>query len=298
VLFVCSFAALALAAPPFPGEILLQMPYEPVDTPKAMEGDEYTPMSKLDMNSPPKVSAASVVEDFSNLIEVPIVKDQAVQPAAPTYHNIVSSGSHDIMVALLEMESEDDEIEGSDMTAGMAPVLTEDMDPKVDLSKMFAQAPSMPNRTPSNSNAMMPEIVPHGADSNAMEPSNFLKSKKSFKPPVSSGFDMNAHTGSASNMMNDVATGPRSMGQLEMTSKVVHVEEPQKPAQPDAMQLSSRASNNGPVFDLVDDQQLVEDKETAGEGHPMPEAGGMASGNLADDMEKNVKITQNPDFNF
>jgi hypothetical protein len=295
VLFVCAFAALALAIPMFPGEILLQLPSESTDTPQAMGGDEYTPVSKLDMNAPPKSDAATVVE-ISAFIEVPVAKDQPAQPAGHTYQSIVSSDTT-MTASFLETDSDNDEIGSSDMMAGVAPTLTEDMDPKVDLSRMFAQAPPMPSHGQANANAMMPETVPHGADSMSMEPSSFLKAKKGVKP-VSSGFDMNSHSGSGSDMMNDVTTGPRSMGKLEMSAKAAHVEEAPKPAQPDAMQLSSGASNSGPVFDLVDEQQLVEDKETAGEGHPMPEAGGVVSGSLADDMERNVKITQNPDFNF
>jgi len=274
------------AAPIFPGEVLLQMPNESVDTPAAMEGDQYTPPLKMDMNAPPKHDAA-VVEDLSNLIEVPMTSAELKQPIGPNYHNIVNTDGQDMMVStasFLQFANDNgrDEMGAFDATAGMVPQMHEGMDTNAD---MFNKP---------HANSIMPEFVPHGADSDSMEPQNFLKSKHTEASAHSmTQFDMNAHTGK--NNMMDAQSNSHSMGNMEMmsTAKVIEVE-PVKSNQPDAMQLMSKS--NATVMDLVDEQQLVEDKEDAPDGRPMPEAFGSSS--LADDMERNVKITQNPDFMF
>eukprot|EP00299_Pterocystis_sp_00344_P006911 c1971_g1_i1.p1 GENE.c1971_g1_i1~~c1971_g1_i1.p1 ORF type:complete len:273 (-),score=66.16 c1971_g1_i1:90-908(-) len=265
VCLLIGVVALGLAAPIIPGETEMFFVQEAVEYPHQMEGEEFAPPpSAVNMNAAPKHDAATTIGVVS-LLEMPVEEEMAGSMMSLTRPNEIDD---DHQTGLVE-----------DMNAGKFR-----SDPSI---ARLIDGPEVKSKMSS----IMPETV-SGVDPMSMEP-----------PTTSGAFDMNSATSHqpapapASHPSRDIMnSAPASSSMLAsmMTAPVVAEQPSNEKAHTDEMQKISTKASNDHSFEMVDEQQLIEDEGLAGAHGEMPEA--VSDDSLVSQMEQNVKVTQVPSW--
>jgi len=180
-----------------------------------------------------------------------------------------------------------------------------------DMSQMFTDAMSQHAQNEEDDDdvpmqagsAIMPESVPNQDFDMDMMDSQPPQQQPASTLSFADQFNMNVNVNKMmdENRLNADSGLMNGPSPSKMGSRQLIALEPERPSGPDAMQQLSGMS--GSTLDLMDEQQLVEEKDeadgmdlpqsTVASGMEMPEA--IKDYNLVNEMEKNVKVTQIPD---